>query len=361
MSLLVDGPLGGFQEVCSACLCLLGLSWLQVSCAFACGGCPAYSQFARCLRFHRYLDPQSPCPLKEFSMRQASLSSDSGSRGENGGGQRHRVDTKVVWLFFRRRSPNPFSLPLSAFVPEPSRGVRHGAAARPGYGGLCVCVLYAGSLASLYWGGCRQESVVGELEEWPVRVEGCFRIVYDSDVSAGDASSPTLVVGRGVTVFRCFITLCSRDSLSQEFVAGRLWWQLVPPCIASSVSCERESSCTLFEFIAYLTGLNANPSRSSDPWVAARPSGSLAGVREVASFLARSEYELQESVAAAAAGYICYECAFGLDCCVQSACLPLVKMRDLDYVCGPVFGRFTMLFASKSLGCAGGTACVPVV
>ncbi|MQL98126.1 hypothetical protein Taro_030829 [Colocasia esculenta] len=32
----------------------------------------------------------------------------------------------------------------------------------------------------------------------------------------------------------------------------------------------------LFEFIAYLTRLNSNPSRSSDPWVAARPSESLA-------------------------------------------------------------------------------------
>ncbi|MQM19918.1 hypothetical protein Taro_052930 [Colocasia esculenta] len=29
----------------------------------------------------------------------------------------------------------------------------------------------------------------------------------------------------------------------------------------------------LFEFIAYLTRLNSNPSRSSDPWVATRPSG----------------------------------------------------------------------------------------
>ncbi|MQL87601.1 hypothetical protein Taro_020151 [Colocasia esculenta] len=41
----------------------------------------------------------------------------------------------------------------------------------------------------------------------------------------------------------------------------------------------------LFEFIAYLTGLNSNPSRSSDPWVAARPSGSLAGVRETSRCL----------------------------------------------------------------------------
>ncbi|MQL75336.1 hypothetical protein Taro_007711 [Colocasia esculenta] len=29
----------------------------------------------------------------------------------------------------------------------------------------------------------------------------------------------------------------------------------------------------LFEFITYLTGLNSNPSRFLDPWVAARPSG----------------------------------------------------------------------------------------
>ncbi|MQM00937.1 hypothetical protein Taro_033685 [Colocasia esculenta] len=53
------------------------------------------------------------------------------------------------------------------------------------------------------------------------------------------------------------------------------------PCVASSVSCERErlymsesrvaflQVLELFEFIAYLTGLNSNPSGSSDPWVAA--------------------------------------------------------------------------------------------
>ncbi|MQL82682.1 hypothetical protein Taro_015164, partial [Colocasia esculenta] len=40
-----------------------------------------------------------------------------------------------------------------------------------------------------------------------------------------------------------------------------------------------------------------------------------------------------------------------------SACLPLVKVRDLDHVCGPVFGRFAVLFASESLGCAEETTC----
>ncbi|MQL73106.1 hypothetical protein Taro_005450 [Colocasia esculenta] len=62
-----------------------------------------------------------------------------------------------------------------------------------------------------------------------------------------------------------------RDSLSQEFVVGWSRWRLFPSCIANN----------LFEFIAYLIGLNSNPSGSSGPWVAARPSGSLTGVREV--------------------------------------------------------------------------------
>ncbi|MQL93366.1 hypothetical protein Taro_026005, partial [Colocasia esculenta] len=91
----------------------------------------------------------------------------------------------------------------------------------------------------------------------------------------------------------------------------------------------------LFEFIAYLTGLNSNPSGSSDPWVATRPSGSLAGglggrvvtvvselrgpKRFVASFSAGSECELQESVAAAA-GCTCFE----RGCCFARAAVGFV-------------------------------------
>ncbi|MQM23798.1 hypothetical protein Taro_056866, partial [Colocasia esculenta] len=52
-------------------------------------------------------------------------------------------------------------------------------------------------------------------------------------VSAGVVFDPTLVVGHGITLFHCLVALCSR--------------------------------------------LNSNRSGSSDPWVAARPSGSLAG------------------------------------------------------------------------------------
>ncbi|MQM01437.1 hypothetical protein Taro_034195 [Colocasia esculenta] len=39
----------------------------------------------------------------------------------------------------------------------------------------------------------------------------------------------------------------------------------------------RRALPALFEFIAYLAGLNSNPSGSSDPWVAARPSGAPGG------------------------------------------------------------------------------------
>ncbi|MQM12936.1 hypothetical protein Taro_045858 [Colocasia esculenta] len=105
-----------------------------------------------------------------------------------------------------------------------------------------------------------------------------------------------------------------RDSLSQEFIAGQSWWRLV--CHALPV---------LFEFIAYLTGLNSNPSGSSDPWVAAQPLGSLAGgpggpvVTVVASFPAGSKCELQESVATVA-GCACFECG----CCFARAAVGFV-------------------------------------
>ncbi|MQM05408.1 hypothetical protein Taro_038218 [Colocasia esculenta] len=108
-------------------------------------------------------------------------------------------------------------------------------------------------------------------------------------------------------------------------------------CVASSVSCERERLSRsqlrvaflqvlgLFEFIAYLIGLNSNPSGSSDPWVAARPSGSLAGgpggrvVTVVASFPAWSECELQESVATVV-GCACFE----RGCCFAHAAVGFV-------------------------------------
>ncbi|MQM11128.1 hypothetical protein Taro_044033, partial [Colocasia esculenta] len=103
-----------------------------------------------------------------------------------------------------------------------------------------------------------------------VRAEGLLPHCVDSAGSAGVVSGPTLVVGRGFTLFRCFVLLMlslellllwlvrdwlsllslvreahlllspGRDSLSQEFIARRLWWRFVAPCVANSVSCERE-------------------------------------------------------------------------------------------------------------------------
>ncbi|MQL84105.1 hypothetical protein Taro_016624, partial [Colocasia esculenta] len=42
-----------------------------------------------------------------------------------------------------------------------------------------------------------------------VCAEGCFRIVFDSAGSARLVSGPTLVVGRGITLFHCFVVLCN--------------------------------------------------------------------------------------------------------------------------------------------------------
>ncbi|MQM16858.1 hypothetical protein Taro_049819 [Colocasia esculenta] len=69
--------------------------------------------------------------------------------------------------------------------------------------------------------------------------------VFRELLCLGVVLGPTLVVGRGNSLFHCFVGL--------------------------------------FEFIAYLPGLNSNTSGSSDQWVAVRLLGSLAGVREVGS------------------------------------------------------------------------------
>ncbi|MQM11887.1 hypothetical protein Taro_044798 [Colocasia esculenta] len=44
-----------------------------------------------------------------------------------------------------------------------------------------------------------------------VHAESCFRFMFDSAGSAGVVFDPTLVVGRGITLFRCFVVLCSRS------------------------------------------------------------------------------------------------------------------------------------------------------
>ncbi|MQL99720.1 hypothetical protein Taro_032446 [Colocasia esculenta] len=102
--------------------------------------------------------------------------------------------------------------------------------------------------------------VCSSLTSWLVRDTGWFCLWALDLVEV----FPTLLLSR--VVASAFVgvptALAGMDSLSQEFVAGR-WW-------------------------------------SSDLWVVAQPSGSLAGVREVASFQAGSGCELQKSVAAIA-------------------------------------------------------------
>ncbi|MQL73401.1 hypothetical protein Taro_005761 [Colocasia esculenta] len=355
-----------------------------------------------------------------------------------------------------------FSLPRSALVPEPRREVKRGAAAWSS----CVggCVLYCGSLASLYRGCCRQKSVAGEREGWTVcpsvsclwRWFGCtcgvgashvvsngfrsagslgvlgrhpttgsvtrgrtcgetllltwllgvsrgdtwlflpdlvevwdvgacvvrlwchvvalvfrellflggcvprcyFRIVFDSAILERVVSDLTLVVGHGIALFPL---LCSslQSGLTVTGVCCRtVLVAACSSCIASSVSCEHEclyrelrvaflQVLELFEFVAYLTGLNSNPSGSSNPWVAARPSGSLAVgpggrvVIVVASSLVGSECELQEGVAAVV-GCACCERGCPICSCSGWFCLGLrvsvCVLRTLrEPTCGVAF------------------------
>ncbi|MQL93983.1 hypothetical protein Taro_026632, partial [Colocasia esculenta] len=168
------------------------------------------------------------------------------------------------WLrhSFRCGSASPFSLPLSALVLEPRRGVRCGAAARLGCGGACVCVLCGGSLASLYRGGCRQESAAGELEVWTVcpPLSCQWRWLGCSCCDGGSRCFQVRLVAPAYTSSLLPLSLeflllwLVRDWLSllslvreahppyflQEFVAGRLWWLFFASCVANSVSCEHE-------------------------------------------------------------------------------------------------------------------------
>ncbi|MQL73608.1 hypothetical protein Taro_005962, partial [Colocasia esculenta] len=82
-----------------------------------------------------------------------------------------------------------------------------------------------------------------------------------------------------------------RDSLSQEFVARRLWWLFVTPCVARSVRCERERLYRSLRIRGWQRDLRG-------PWQGGRV------IIVVACFPIGSECELQESVAAVA-GCVC--------------------------------------------------------
>ncbi|MQL70631.1 hypothetical protein Taro_002937 [Colocasia esculenta] len=151
--------------------------------------------------------------------------------------------------------------------------------------GSCSCW---DSLASLYRGGWRQESAAGELEvgRCVLLLAACgvdlvvlavtefltlFPTLWRSEVVVPvvrrSFSQGCSVFSRGGTwlflpdlvevgdVGACVVTLVSCGGsgvpsllplslefllLWLEFVVGRLWWRFVAPCVASSVSCERE-------------------------------------------------------------------------------------------------------------------------
>ncbi|MQM11135.1 hypothetical protein Taro_044040 [Colocasia esculenta] len=109
-----------------------------------------------------------------------------------------------------------------------------------------------------------------------VCAEGCFRIVSDFARSAEVVSCPTLVVGRGVTLFRCFVVLCCRS------VSGGATF-----------------------------GVPGGDPGGRVVTVVSEPQGSNEICNElitmVASFPAGSERLLQESVSAVA-GHACYKC-----------------------------------------------------
>ncbi|MQM21810.1 hypothetical protein Taro_054855 [Colocasia esculenta] len=70
---------------------------------------------------------------------------------------------------------------------------------------------------------------------------GCFRIVLlspDPGCGSWHCSSCFRIVVL-LPLVGVPAALAGGDSLSQEFVAGRSWWQFVVPCVASSVSCLR--------------------------------------------------------------------------------------------------------------------------
>ncbi|MQL94875.1 hypothetical protein Taro_027539, partial [Colocasia esculenta] len=252
-------------------------------------------------RFHRYLDPQSPRLLRDFSRRRASSSSDSHSKGENGGGQQRRVVCRA--LLAESRTPRWFGCYSDAdqlvlshclsrhwfrshvvgvsacgsstlwrfevavlMVRRPS----HVVARCCSWQHLSACLPY---LMEVWDGGACVVRLWSHVVA-PVRAEGCFRIVSDFAGFVGVVFGPTLVVGRGVTLFRCFVFLLlwlvrdwlsllslvckadlllssGRDLLSQEFIVGRLWWRFVTPCVASSVaSFPAGFECELQESVA---------------------------------------------------------------------------------------------------------------
>ncbi|MQM20680.1 hypothetical protein Taro_053704 [Colocasia esculenta] len=161
---LVDGPSGGFRKGCRACLCLLGFSL-----GYECARVDSLVSQTLVLRGKRWW-------IVAWCRLWSSLS--------------WVCVSEVVVVLFRCGPASPsHCLPLRWFR---SRVGRLGMGPQLGRAAVVGCVVFCcGSLAALYLGRC------------------CFHIVFDSAGSVGVVFDPTLVVGRGITLFRCFVVLCS--------------------------------------------------------------------------------------------------------------------------------------------------------
>ncbi|MQL76600.1 hypothetical protein Taro_008991 [Colocasia esculenta] len=107
---------------------------------------------------------------------------------------------------------------------------------RSGMLGACVVRLWSHMVALvchelLYLSGCVPRC--------------CFRIVFDSTGSAGVVFGLTLVVGRGITLFRCFVVLYSRLTALLSSGRNSLWQDSLPDGRGGGLFAVRCQQCEL--------------------------------------------------------------------------------------------------------------------
>ncbi|MQM17487.1 hypothetical protein Taro_050457, partial [Colocasia esculenta] len=371
--LLADGLPGGFREVCRACLCLLACLGYKSAVSFACGGYPACSQFAQCLALEGLADQLvfSHCLSRRWFRSHVVV---SGMGPQLGQAAMVRVLCSL-WRFtgltLLGRDP-PFSSCLLQATAEEER---------------CEAGLPAPDCCfrNVFLGASRGSTgVCGSLTSWRVQGPGCFCLwalslveVCGGRVCGETSFSRSCSVSLMVTPVCAFLTLVG-PSVSYS----RVLLLLLGACATSVVG---RFACAAVGFVVGLHVRVGVSRRLREPTCGVAFTGArLWSVEPVeVGFVARAKQlvvnsgeVLPEFFSVGSGGKLfvavlvrvslseaisvlvdVFRCVTSL-----SACLPLVKVRDLDHVCGPVFDRFAVLFASKFRACAGGTAqayCVP--
>ncbi|MQL90585.1 hypothetical protein Taro_023193 [Colocasia esculenta] len=188
---LADSPFGGFRKGCRACLCLLGLlspfpgtpilgSLLrEFSRLRACSISPSHCLALRWFRSHVGRVGVGP------QLGRAAV-----VQGSSACGPSTMWRSEVVVPVVRRSFSHGCSVSL---VVTP--GCSFPTSWRSGMLGACVVRLWSHVVAPVFrellcLSGCMPRC--------------CFRFVFDSAGSAGVVFGPTLVVGRVITLFRCF-------------------------------------------------------------------------------------------------------------------------------------------------------------